>query len=304
MKAGIDDIAAYAENAGNNTFRGQVDAYFARPAAKSSVAGKGWDDKAKGDGAPTIEAQKLALEWAKIYRTLETENANMVYGVSEWDQKIAEVMRKYADLAEKEGADLTRLNTLRGEHIALLQKQKDIEYTAPGGAKKALDDYAEAARKTGTLINGAFTNAFRGMEDALVKFVMTGKLSFKDLANSIISDMIRIMIQQQITGPLAAGMKGLFGNASGTENFSGGMTRVGERGPEDVFLPQGSRIVPAHKSGGDAPTVAVAVNIENKTGSQVQATEGGMRFNGKDWVKSIILELKSTDNDMRQMLGA
>ena len=41
------------------------------------------------------------------------------------------------------------------------------------------------------------------MEDALTDFVMTGKLDFNSLANSIIADMVRIAIQQSITKPLA-----------------------------------------------------------------------------------------------------
>jgi hypothetical protein len=69
------------------------------------------------------------------------------------------------------------------------------------------------------------------MNDALTDFVMTGKLNFTDLANSIIRDMIRIQIQQQITGPLAkAGgnwLQSLFGTSgmggvSGTTPVAGG----------------------------------------------------------------------------------
>ena len=36
------------------------------------------------------------------------------------------------------------------------------------------------------------------MEDALVKFVLTGKLNFKDLARSIIADLTRMIIRQQM----------------------------------------------------------------------------------------------------------
>jgi hypothetical protein len=50
----------------------------------------------------------------------------------------------------------------------------------------------------------------------------------------------------------------------------------------------------------EAPTTII--NIENKTGSDVKATDKGSSFNGKAWVKSIILELKSTDPQMRKML--
>ena len=60
----------------------------------------------------------------------------------------------------------------------------------------------------------------KGMEDALVNFVMTGKLNFKNLANSIISDMARIAIQQTITKPFTNFFTSLF-NANGNAFIDG-----------------------------------------------------------------------------------
>ena len=61
----------------------------------------------------------------------------------------------------------------------------------------------------------------KGMEDALVNFVMTGKLNFKNLANSIISDMARIAIQQTITKPFTNFISGIFGSANGNAFVDG-----------------------------------------------------------------------------------
>ena len=47
------------------------------------------------------------------------------------------------------------------------------------------------------------------MEDALVKFVMTGKLNFRDLANSIIADLTRMLVRYAIVQPL---FKAIFPN--------------------------------------------------------------------------------------------
>jgi lambda family phage tail tape measure protein len=73
----------------------------------------------------------------------------------------------------------------------------------------------------------AWGRAFKGMEDALVSFIQTGKLDFTSLANSIIADLIRIQVQQNLMGPLARGFMGLFGGgtsnpAGGTNNSAGG----------------------------------------------------------------------------------
>lgn len=71
------------------------------------------------------------------------------------------------------------------------------------GAQKSLQDYGSTVDDVFTSVGGVVTKTFKGMEDALTDFVMTGKLDFNSLANSIIADMVRIMIQQSITGPLA-----------------------------------------------------------------------------------------------------
>ena len=66
------------------------------------------------------------------------------------------------------------------------------------GAQKYFDTIKEFGKQT----QDAVTNAFKGMEDALVKFVLTGKLNFRDLANSIISDLTRMLVRAAITKPL------------------------------------------------------------------------------------------------------
>lgn len=52
------------------------------------------------------------------------------------------------------------------------------------------------------------------MEDALTTFVTTGKASFSDFANAIISDLTRIIIRQSITQPLLNGIASYFGFAT------------------------------------------------------------------------------------------
>ena len=66
----------------------------------------------------------------------------------------------------------------------------------------ALANFAKSAFDVAKQAEQAFVNAFKGMEDALVKFVMTGKLNFKDLANSIIADLTRMLVRAAIVKPL------------------------------------------------------------------------------------------------------
>lgn len=66
-------------------------------------------------------------------------------------------------------------------------------------------------------------NVFQGLEDKLVEFVTTGKASFKDFANEIIKQLIRIAIQQAIMKPLLQGIGSLFsfgGGGGGLGSFN------------------------------------------------------------------------------------
>ena len=83
-----------------------------------------------------------------------------------------------------------------------------------GGIKGALDDYATEVGDSFTRVKDVVGSAFKGMEDALVEFVDTGKLSFSGLVDSILKDILRLTIQQQITGPLAQALSGWLGGTS------------------------------------------------------------------------------------------
>ena len=109
-------------------------------------------------------------------------------------------------------------------------------------------------------------NFTKGFEDAFVKFVQTGKLSFKDLANTMIAEFARVQAQKLLNGIFggsssagSSGGGGFFGNVLG---FLGGFFKanggpvaanspyiVGERGPE-LFVPNNAgRVVPNNSLG-------------------------------------------------------
>ena len=99
---------------------------------------------------------------------------------------------------------------------SLVRANADYQRSAEFGAKSALRYYIEDATNAAKQAERAVTGAFKSMEDALTQFVMTGKLDFNSLANSIISDLIRIQIQRAITLPLANFAMSLFAPAAST----------------------------------------------------------------------------------------
>ena len=106
---------------------------------------------------------------------------------------------------------------------AQLLGQRAFELADPGaGFSKALRTLGEETEQVGKQMEAVTTRAFNGMTDALTNFVMTGKLDFRTLATSIISDLIRIQIQRSITLPMVNALGGMFGFANGGVMTSAG----------------------------------------------------------------------------------
>ena len=94
------------------------------------------------------------------------------------------------------------------------------------GTRAAFEDYAAEASNAAGQAQSALANAFRGAEDALVQFAMTGKLSFRDLANSIIADLARIAAKQAIAG-IAGMIAGAWGGGASAGASSGTLQGFG-----------------------------------------------------------------------------
>ncbi|WP_353631079.1 phage tail tape measure protein [Achromobacter xylosoxidans] len=270
------------------------------------------------------------------------------------------------DLSPQAYAD--RLRVFKQTLDERLAKQADyysqltaLEADWRNGAIGGLNDYAYEASNVAAATRSAFTDAFKGAEDALVTFVTTGKLNFSDLANSIIADLARIAIRQSITGPLASALgsalSGWMGGggaptagqvAGATQGVnaglplslsSGGYTgdkprdqatgivhgqeyvlnadttaRLG-RGTLDALnaggpLPMsdsgGGSATPVTTGtaaqGGDAPKVQI--NLINQSGEQMEAQQGGSRWDAglSTWICDVVLARARKDRGFRRQL--
>jgi phage-related minor tail protein len=115
----------------------------------------------------------------------------------------------------------------------------------------------------------AFDSLMGNMESAIDRFVRTGKASFKDLARSIIQDIIAMQMKAMATSFLSslfgvgpnpyqpASVLGMPGYANGGNPTVGQVSVVGERGPE-LFVPRtAGTIIPNHALAGVGGTTNV-----------------------------------------------
>jgi len=255
---------------------------------------------------PEAEKMRLMLEMAKLIsieyeRHLEFNFANlktqgdMAY-MSENQKKIQEAINKVADDVEQKLIEIQKKReeaAAHGANKAVLdeldkQKQKIIELgetykelskteiesqiaaqsSFEFGWSKAFNQYVEDSENSAKRAQTIFESLTSNMNSAIDNFVKNGKLSFSDLASSIIRDLIAIQLKAQASSLFSSMLPSLFGGkyTPGSDSFMGPMPpkadggyvnsntpyMVGERGPE-LFIPQGSgTIIPNNRmqSGG------------------------------------------------------
>ncbi|NMZ35421.1 phage tail tape measure protein [Pseudomonas proteolytica] len=94
------------------------------------------------------------------------------------------------------------------------------------GATSAWANYLDSAQNIAGQTKSLFGNAFSSMEDSIVNFAMTGKLSFADFTKSILADMARIATRQAASGLLGS-LVGLGVSAAGSYFGGGAATSAG-----------------------------------------------------------------------------
>jgi len=139
---------------------------------------------------------------ADTARLIERTRDNRTLSPDQIEQTVNDLIAKRPELVAK-----------AGEAAA---KYYDQERDFATGWEKAYNSAKDSAKDYAKVAENVFSKLTDSMADAMTTFVMTGKLSFKDLANSIIADLIRIQAKN-----LAVGLMG--NSSSGIMGFLGGI---------------------------------------------------------------------------------
>ena len=158
------------------------------------------------------DAYKKTIEDLK-QKVLELESPydQAMAKANEWRENILNNLKSNAGDYEKYKEQVNQVydDMVKKANEAALSSSKNLK----DGFKRGFQNVQNELSDFASLAENAVKNAFSNMENALVSFVTTGKVSFSDFANAIISDMMQIAIRQSITMPLLTGISSYLGFA-------------------------------------------------------------------------------------------
>ena len=257
------------------------------------VAGK--ENSAFTDSIKRIENEERALQikngifqLEQQTKDLRSEDIQLTKDLYLIEQQRLDNIReiKYNNLLEQQAKDylIDQQNELTEATIRYTQAQYNATLAQRKGSYeegfgKAMKKYLRDLPTELELGAKAFESIMGNMESAIDRFVKTGKLGFKDLAKSIIQDMIAMQMKAAASNFLSslfgsmfgmranpyqpAAMTGVPGYADGGSPAVGQASIVGERGPE-LFVPRtAGSIIPNHALAGMGGTTMVTNNYIN-----------------------------------------
>jgi phage-related minor tail protein len=150
------------------------------------------------------------------YEEAQKRMARQAFGLSDTIDQLNEKQEALVKNQELLGLSAAELEVeLRKLNIQFLQNQRD----AGSGASLALERYIDDVTNAAAFTEMVFSDAFKGIEDAIVGFVETGKFQIDDLFRNFAAQLIRLGAQQATAG-FGSVLGGLFGG--GTTGATGG----------------------------------------------------------------------------------
>jgi len=202
-------------------------------AGQRAVVGVG-----QGDRQNALNGELNSQQDRFAQQSLELENQRSDPSRNMSEEEFARKSQALAD-ANKAATDQIRQN-----YADVEKAQGDWTKGATSAWANYLDSASNIAGQTKTL----FGNAFSSMEDAVVNFAMTGKLSFADFTKSILADMARIATRQASSALLSSlvgaatsyftGGGGGNGLAAGTAGATSSNLGASSAGYSSTYFPQ------------------------------------------------------------------
>ena len=230
------------------------------------------------------QLDKERLEYQKTLVNMSDTQRDKALALFDIEKEMVQIQKQNPAFSPEM---LERIKQAKTEAVIAQEELTRAQNTFQAGWNRAYENFAEKAKDSASVGAHAFESMASSMESALDNFVRTGKLSFSDLINSMISDLLRMMLKAQATslfGSVIESFGGIFGGNGGVSAGAGaysidanpyiGMyadggnppvgvpSIVGERGPE-LFVPR------------TAGTIVPNNSLSSMMGSQPQTVYNG-----------------------------
>ena len=218
-----------------------------------------------GGGQMVTALQQSLLEATNFFGMNEDAINSLIERQLEFESKTKEgfsgIIGKIGEYKGLIGTSVEAMNTLTNgtDQFANRGMQSFTDALSP------LAKFKQELEDTGKAIENTTVQAMKKFEDTLVDGLMSGKFAFKDFANFVIKELLRIAIRKLIIDKITGGFTSFLGNLGFAER-GGTVTAnkpyiVGEAGAE-LFVPNKTgTIVPNNRLSGGMGSGGMPVNI-------------------------------------------
>ena len=186
-------------------------------------------------GLAKKEGTEFKTDFSSLKQSIMPDFENN--GIEKYKAQLDEISLKYQNLSEE-----AKTHTgITQESFDQLYAQLELRQNQwLGGAVNGLQQYAQEAGNQFDEVSNLMNQSMKGMEDAIVNFVKTGKLNFSSLVDMILDGLIRMAVQMTITANIAQALNSILGSFGSGGTF----TSTGYTG--DVNVPSGVSTVAAN----------------------------------------------------------
>jgi lambda family phage tail tape measure protein len=291
--------------------------------------------------AGKVDDIRARIESTNILRVTESLNSMAAAADAATMTTRQRLQVQYQDQITQIDQLLERYRDYQGDKTAILEAaerarlalEQQFHYESMTAYDRWIKDWIDVTDE----MEDVWANAMGHMSNALVDMVKTGKFSFNDLADTILTEILRVMTNK-LVAQFISGFLGMFTGGAGfmsTGNFlqttphakggvfgpngsvdlpfrayaKGGVAKspqlalFGEGSMPEAYVPlPDGRSIPVTMKGGGGN---VQVNVINQSGQQVEAQETGRHFDGEKMILDVVLSAVNRPGKFRDnMKGA
>lgn len=245
-------------------------------------------DRARLAAFDQTQAQERQLELAgqqerlqRSIRNLRGEDQAIIRNIFDLEQRrrtALEAVARIPDLPYKERLEQEqKINAAYDQRRQIMEElyaqNVEDQNSFVAGWDSALERWTNNLRTDAQIAADVLGTLTRGFEDSILRFVQTGKLSFRSLFNDLIAQAVRASANRLLMsifgmasgGGSGGGIAGFFGKLFGGFRANGGPVSagqayvVGEKGPE-LFVPRNSGAIIPNGAAAAGQTQMTTVN--------------------------------------------